>query len=71
VEQDKRDTVAREVVQSVQLVKNMVKGGNGGRVHASGSYTFENDLKFNKNCRPTTMLSSACRPVLQSHTTTP
>jgi K+-transporting ATPase A subunit len=48
VGQDKRDTVAREVVQRVQLVKNMFKGGNGGRINANGSHTFENGLKFKK-----------------------
>jgi len=49
VGQDKRDTVACEVVHWVEVVKDRGQRGNEGRVHVNGFYILQNCRKFNKN----------------------
>jgi len=49
VGQDKRDTVACEVVHWVEVVKDRGQRGREGRVHVNVSYILKNCRKFNKN----------------------
>jgi len=59
VGQDKRNTVACEVVHWVEVVKDRGQRGREWRVHDNVSYILQNCQKFNKSGSPATRLSSA------------